>query len=152
VSAILNCIHINPVYRTVHMSINWSYSICFIDVIDMLTEFDMGDFCLRLLYALYSRRYRCIKIPVYVKPYVCFAVHSVRQLLQVNITHHHAASVSTERFIFCWHATVRHHDVSAVNYKLHPTVQFFQSCSELAWSPYEWWVCHRKLKMQRVFL
>ena len=121
-SAILIYIHINPLYRTVHMSINWSYSICFIDVIDMLTKFDMRDFCLRLLCALCSHRYRCTKMPVYVKPYVCFAVNSVPQLLQVNIVHYHAA-VSTDRLIFCWHANVRHHDVSAVNYKLHPTVQ-----------------------------
>jgi hypothetical protein len=102
---------------------------------------------------------RPIKMPVYVKPYVYFAVHSVRQLLQVNIVHHHAA-VSTDfyfllicictspRFIFCWYASVRHHDVSTVNYKLHPAVQFFQSCSEMTRSAYECWVCQPRLKLQ----
>ena len=44
VLAILICIRINAVLRTVHVSKYWSYSMCFIDVIDKLTEFDMKDF------------------------------------------------------------------------------------------------------------
>ena len=113
----------------------------------MLTKFDMRDFCVRLLFAVCSHRYRRIKRPIYVQPFVCFAVHSVSQLLQVNIVHHHA-TVSTDRFVFCWHATVRHHDVSAVNYKLHPTVRILQSFSAMAWSAYGCWVCQTGLKLQ----
>jgi hypothetical protein len=93
----------------------------------MLTKFYMKYFCLRLLCAICLHGYRCFKRI----DYVCFAVHSVPQLLYVNIVQPHA-TVSTESCIF-----VRHPNVREVNYELHPTVQFFQSYPEMARCVYE---------------
>ena len=65
----------------------------------MLTKFGMRDICLRLLCAFCIHRYGHIKRSVYLELYVCFTVHSVPQMLLVNIVYQ-LVILPTDHFIF----------------------------------------------------